>query len=219
MMGNLGGGVQSLPRAVTLNADRSLNFQPCAALARHRVGAAPVVALRNATAPRTLPLPLAALAALDMTVTVRGAAGVNGNGNGTGATSAAAGVGAARPSVSIAGLSLAVDFDTASPTGDGTLVEPMRTLYINGGGAFSGTIPVAGSLAEGVTFRIVIDDHIAEVFGGATPASFSFPFDAAAGAALAVAGGGDGDGGGDSGTFVFDVDAYQVAPATVTDEF
>ena len=211
VMGNLGGGVQSLPRAVTLNADRSLNFQPCAALARHRVGA-PLVR-RNVTAPWTLPLAPSALSALDLTVTVRGAAE-------TTASSSSGGL----PGVSVAGLVLTVAFDASMTTGDGTLAQPMRTLHIDGGsGGFVGSIPIAGSLVSGATFRVVIDDHIAEVFGGATPASFSFAFDGAAGAALIMgdgnAGSGCTDGNCDSPAFLFDVEAHQVAPASVNERY
>ena len=112
--------------------------------------------------------------------------------------------------MNLRGVSVSVDFDSSSPTGTGTLSPPMRTLNV-AAGSFKGAIPVAGTLARGATFRIVVDSHVVEIFGGATPISFSYSPSAAQAqaAALTVSGGtGPFD-------FEFDVQAHQVQAAKV----
>ena len=153
------------------------------------------------------PLPLASvpdaaafLAALDITVTVQG----GGKGKSDGSSGG-------QPGVNLRGVSVSIDFDSSSPTGTGTLSPPMRTLNV-AAGSFKSSIPVAGTLKDGATFRVVVDSHVVEIFGGATPVSFSYSPSAAQAevAALTVSGGGTGPF-----DFEFDVQARQVQAAKV----
>ena len=143
IMADLGGGIQSLPRAITLNPDQSLDFQPAAALAQHYVGA-PFV-LKEATvaagAQQALDIPASFFDALDLTVTF--------------------GMAATGGIVLRGGLALTLDA-AAFPTGHG---KHMRTLNIAAARFHS-------SIAVAETFRIVVDETTVEIFGGATPASF-----------------------------------------------
>ena len=98
---------------------------------------------------------------------------------------------------------LTVDFNASSPTGTG---RSMRTLNVVAG-SFRDSIPVAGTLAAGVTFRIVLDGPVVEVFGGATPVSFTTDL-GGTGSMLQIEGG--------EGPFSYALEAHQVAPARVT---
>lgn len=193
-------GAQSLPRAVTLNEDLSLNFQPSVALAKHRTGT-PLL-LTNQSVSSSVPLPLPPLSqmldALDLTIKVRGEEASSGQPAFVLREAARA----------VPALSLSIDFNSTTPTGTGQ----MRVLNIVAGG-FNDSIPIAGSLVGSATFRVVVDGHIVEIFAGATPLTLilTLIYEPRGNlqATVEVVGGG-------AGPFWFDVEAHRVAPATIT---
>ena len=180
IMADLGGGVQSLPRRITLTeADMSLDFQPTSALAKRHTGA--VVRVKGETLAAGEAKGLAGAEvfgdAMDLNITVRSRTSAGG-----------AAVVRLRAGNSTTGrcrcthqsswccqdgpISLQVNFSNNSGG-----VRPMHTLQITAGRTKI-TLPVegrGGSLGTlQATLRVVVDQQIVEVFTGQTPYSFSF---------------------------------------------
>ena len=178
IMADLGGGVQSLPRSITLTeSDMSLNFAPTSALAARHAGT-PVRASGVKLAAgdsKQLEGADAFADAMDINVTVSGEAG------GSAVVRLRAGNSSTHCRCTHESawcckdgpIELMVNF-----TGNASIPRPMHSLTVTAGRGKI-TIPVDGSGgAQGgtlrATMRVVIDKQIVEVFTGQTPYSFSY---------------------------------------------
>jgi len=208
IMDDLGGGVQSIPRAVTLNSDQSLRFEPVAAVAARHTGTP--LAVRSlalaAGANYTVPQVTAYGDALDLIVTVR---------NGSGSVGERTGDGGARVNNASAAAVIRVGVGAdatprcrcthASPwcCREGPVEISVRAgaADVSAGGRVVCTgLPLVGDVAR---IRVVVDQQVVEIFGGGTPLSFMYmPLDGGRGVAV-------------EGPGVFDIYASEVLPATV----
>ena len=211
IMADLGGGVQSLPRRITLTeADMSLDFQPTSALAKRHTGTAVRASGEKLAAGVVKGLGGAEAFgdAMDLNITVRAKQTRGGSavvrlraGNST--------TGRCRCTHESAWcctdgpISLQVNFSNSGS------VRPMHTLQITAGRTKI-TLPVegrGGSLGTlQATLRVVVDQQIVEVFTGQTPYSFSF---------MPLSGGKEVEMEAVGGDFEFDLAASAVAAAKI----